>query len=106
MSALTPDSSEPAAGRGVNIIVGNTVDEDGRQFINCQPGDLLTAKINIAAKKALQCLGPMQSGTIEQLSRDFSQSGNVSIDVHQADSSRPFRGTGRTLHTIEGAGSN
>ena len=101
MSDLTSERSGHSADRGVNTFEDNEAGDDARQFITCQPKDLLTAKKNKAAKNSLQCLGPMESDTTRQVSRDFSLAGDASIDVRQAGSRTRFKGTGRTLHVVE-----
>lgn len=105
MSGTTPEASERAIERGIITIVGNTVDEYGRQFITCPPERLLTAENNTTAKYALQCLGPQRSETIEQVSRDFPQPGQAFIDARPAESNTQFRGHGRTYNSIGDADS-
>ena len=106
MPTSTFEVGERFRERGVNILRGNTVDRDSRQSITCPPEYLLTAIDNTTATNALQCLGPQPSQTIEQLPNDFSPAKEESIDVRPADSSTPFQGTGRILHTIACADSN
>lgn len=103
MPEPSPSIEAHSAERGVNVIEDNEAQDDSRQFLNCAPADLIFAKRNVAAKKALQCIGPMSSETVELLSRDFSQNSEASIDRRQVDSTTQFRGTGRTLHAIGGA---
>ena len=106
MPTSTFEIGERFTERGVNVFRGNTVDRDSRQSITCPPEYLLTAIDNTTATNALQCLGPQPSQTIEQLPNDFSPAKEESIDVRPADSSTPFQGTGRILHTIACADSN
>ena len=106
MAGSTPASGDDFVARGVNVIVDNTADENARQFLVCDPSDLIVARGNSAGKDSLQCVGQILNPTIEKLSRDSSQNAEAAIDVREVDSSTTFRGTGRTLNTIEGANSD